>query len=271
GHFDDCQARVKDMFNHFDFRDGVRLAGVNSINFARVLAQVVYYFTSAVSLGAPHRKVSFTVPTGNFGDIFAGFIAKKMGLPIDRLVVATNQNDILHRCLSGGEYKPEGVVPSISPSMDIQVSSNFERALFYAYDQDGAAVSQLMDELQKGGFTVSQGALQALREVFDSGHCSEDETRATIRDMFAVTGELLCPHTAVGVKVANETRNADVPMITLSTAHPAKFPAAVEEASGQYPALPARMADLYDRPERVTRIDNDLAAIEALIKDRIAK
>ncbi len=271
GHFDDCQARVKDMFNHFDFRDGVGLAGVNSINFARVLAQVVYYFTSAVSLGAPHRKVSFTVPTGNFGDIFAGFIAKKMGLPIDRLVVATNQNDILHRCLSSGEYKPDGVIPSISPSMDIQVSSNFERALYYAYDQDGAAVSQLMDELNEGGFNVSQGALQALREVFDSGHCSEDETRATIRDMFAATGELLCPHSAVGVKVANETRNADVPMITLATAHPAKFPAAVEEASGQHPDLPTRMADLYDRTERVTRIANDLDAIETLIKDRIAK
>ncbi|MBR9653046.1 threonine synthase [Thalassovita aquimarina] len=271
GHFDDCQARVKDMFNDFDFRDGVRLAGVNSINFARVLAQVVYYFTSAVSLGAPHRKVSFTVPTGNFGDIFAGFIAKKMGLPIDRLVVATNQNDILHRCLSTGEYKPDGVIPSISPSMDIQVSSNFERALYYAYDQDGAAVSQLMDELNAGGFNVSQGALQALREVFDSGHCSEEETSATIRDMYAATGELLCPHSAVGVKVANETRNSDVPMITLATAHPAKFPAAVEEASGRHPDLPARMADLYDRPERVTRIENDLAAIETLIRDRIAK
>ncbi|MYM54844.1 threonine synthase [Thalassovita mangrovi] len=271
GHFDDCQARVKDMFNHFDFRDGVGLAGVNSINFARVLAQVVYYFTSAVSLGAPHRKVSFTVPTGNFGDIFAGFIAKQMGLPIDRLVVATNQNDILHRCLSSGEYKPDGVIPSISPSMDIQVSSNFERALYYAYDQDGAAVSQLMDELNEGGFNVSQGALQALREVFDSGHCSEDETRATIRDMFATTGELLCPHSAVGVKVANETRKSDVPMITLATAHPAKFPAAVEEASGQHPDLPTRMADLYDRTERVTRIANDLDAIETLIKDRIAK
>src|SRR6056297_1543222 len=132
GHFDDAQARVKDMFNDFEFRDGVRLAGVNSINWARVLAQVVYYFTSAVSLGAPDRKVSFTVPTGNFGDIFAGYIARRMGLPIDRLVVATNQNDILHRCLGTGEYRPDGVIPSISPSMDIQVSSNFERALFYA-------------------------------------------------------------------------------------------------------------------------------------------
>ncbi|MGH1356411.1 MAG: threonine synthase [Thalassovita sp.] len=269
GHFDDCQARVKDMFNDFDFRDGVKLAGVNSINWARVLAQVVYYFYSAVALGAPDRKVSFTVPTGNFGDIFAGYIAKRMGLPIDRLVIATNQNDILHRCLTTGEYRPDGVIPSISPSMDIQVSSNFERALFFAYGQDGAAVSQLMDELQNGGFTVSQGALQALQELFDSGNCSETETSATITQMNATTGELMCPHTAVAVKVANEQRKPDVPMITLSTAHPAKFPAAVKEATGVHPDLPARMGDLYERPERVTEIGNDLGALESLIRERI--
>jgi threonine synthase len=269
GHFDDCQARVKDMFNDFDFRDGVKLAGVNSINWARVLAQVVYYFYSAVALGAPDRKVSFTVPTGNFGDIFAGYIAKQMGLPIDRLVIATNQNDILHRCLTTGEYRPDGVIPSISPSMDIQVSSNFERALFYAYGQDGAAVSQLMDELKEGGFTVSQGALEALQELFDSGNCSEDETSTTITEMFSTTGELMCPHTAVAVKVANEHRKADVPMISLSTAHPAKFPAAVKAATGVHPDLPARMADLYERPERVTEIANDLSALESLIRERI--
>ncbi|MFU8882437.1 MAG: threonine synthase [Rhodobacterales bacterium] len=270
GHFDDAQARVKDMFNDFAFRDGVRLAGVNSINWARVLAQVVYYFTSAVSLGAPDRKVSFTVPTGNFGDIFAGYIAKRMGLPIDRLVVATNHNDILHRCLSAGAYRPDGVIPSISPSMDIQVSSNFERALFYAYHQDGAAVAQLMDELRAGGFSVSQGALQALREAFDSGRCSEDETSATIGRALKTTGELLCPHTAVGVHVAEALRDRDVPMITLATAHPAKFPDAVAAATAIRPPLPPRMADLYDRPERVTRIGNDLASIETLIRERIA-
>ena len=170
GDFDAAQARVKDMFNDFAFRDEVRLAGVNSINWARVLAQVVYYFTSAVSLGAPDRKVSFTVPTGNFGDIFAGYIARAMGLPIERLVVATNRNDILHRCLETGAYRPDGVAPTISPSMDIQVSSNFERALFYAYGQDGRAVAQVMDELKAGGFSVSQGALEALaRGVRQSG------------------------------------------------------------------------------------------------------
>jgi len=271
GYFDDCQARVKDMFNDFAFRDAVGLAGVNSINWARVLAQVVYYFTSAVSLGAPHRKVSFTVPTGNYGDVFAGYIAKRMGLPIDRLVVATNQNDILHRCLTGGAYKPDGVMPSISPSMDIQVSSNFERALYYAYGQDGNAVAQLMDELKAGGFTVSQGALQALREAFDSGRCDEDETRATIASTWAASGELLCPHSAIGVKVADELRQSGTPMITLATAHPAKFPDAVEQASGIRPPLPDRMADLYDRAERVTPVANDLAALETLIRERRTK
>ena len=156
GDFDDCQARLKDMFNDFEFRDGVKLAGVNSINWARVLAQVVYYFTAATALGTPHRKISFTVPTGNFGDIFAGYIARRMGLPIEQLVVATNQNDILHRCLTGQGYYKGETQPSISPSMDIQVSSNFERALYFAYDQDSAAVSHLMEELKTGGgFEVS--------------------------------------------------------------------------------------------------------------------
>ncbi|MEL6411900.1 MAG: threonine synthase [Pseudomonadota bacterium] len=268
GDFDDCQARVKDMFNDFEFRDGVRLAGVNSINWARVLAQVVYYFSSAISLGAPERPVSFTVPTGNFGDIFAGLIAKRMGLPIEKLVVATNQNDILHRCLSTAEYKPDGVAPSISPSMDIQVSSNFERALYYAYDQDGAAVSQLMDELKTGGFSVSQGALQSLRENFVSGRASEAETSTAITATLQNSKELLCPHSAVGVKVAAEKLDPKVPMVTLATAHPAKFPDAVKAASGIHPPLPDRMSDLYERSERVTRVANDLADIQNIIRDR---
>lgn len=270
GDFDDCQARVKDMFNDFAFRDGVRLAGVNSINWARVLAQVVYYFSSAVSLGAPHRAVSFTVPTGNFGDIFAGYIARKMGLPIETLVIATNQNDILDRAMTSGAYVMDGVKPSISPSMDIQVSSNFERALFDAYGRDGSAISALMAELKSGGFTISQGAVQMLRDTFASGRCSEEETLATIRAQFAATGEILCPHGAVGVKVAEEHLGA-APMITLATAHPAKFPDAVERAIGARPALPPRMADLFDRPERQTRVPNDLAALQTLIRERIAR
>ncbi len=269
GDFDDAQARVKDMFNDFAFRDGVRLAGVNSINWARVLAQVVYYFSSAVSLGAPHRAVSFTVPTGNFGDIFAGYIARKMGLPIEKLVIATNQNDILHRAISTGDYVKDGVQASISPSMDIQVSSNFERALFDAYGRDGAAVTALMAELGAGGFHISQGALEFLRATFASGRCSEDETRAAIKHFHATTGEVLCPHSAVGVHVAGAHLGA-TPMITLATAHPAKFPDAVEAAMGTRPALPARMADLYTRPERLTRVPNDLGALQGLIRERIA-
>ncbi len=268
GDFDDAQARLKDMFNDFAFRDRVRLAGVNSINWARVLAQVVYYFSSATALGAPHRKVSFTVPTGNFGDIFAGHIAKRMGLPIDRLVIATNQNDILHRALTTGDYRTDGVRPSISPSMDIQVSSNFERALFLALGGDGAAVTRLMDGLkQSGGFTIPAPALAALQSVFASGRCSEDETRATIAATLAATGELLCPHSAVGVKVAQEHLGSS-PMITLATAHPAKFPDAVQAATGLRPGLPPHMANLFDRPERQTVVPNDLTALETLILER---
>jgi threonine synthase len=269
GHFDDCQARVKDMFNDFAFRDRVGLAGVNSINFARVLAQVVYYFTAAVALGAPGRAVSFCVPTGNFGDVFAGHIAKRMGLPIDKLVVATNQNDILHRCLATGQYRVGKVVPSISPSMDIQVSSNFERALHLAYGGDGAAVAQLMQEQRAGGFTVSQGALEALREVYASGRASEEETAGEIAARLVRAGELLCPHSAVGTFVADGHLGA-TPMVTLATAHPAKFPDAVEAATGIRPALPPRMADLFERDERVTEVANDLAALEGVIDARRA-
>ncbi|MGG7646039.1 threonine synthase [Rhodovulum sp. YNF3179] len=270
GDFDDCQAAVKDMFADFPFRDEVRLAAVNSINWARVLAQVVYYFTAAVSLGAPQRGVSFTVPTGNFGDVFAGYIARRMGLPIERLIVATNRNDILHRCLETGEYRTAGVSPTISPSMDIQVSSNFERALFDVYDRDGRAVAQLMDELKAaGGFAVSQGALGRLRDIFGSGRASEDETRATITRAASRMGETLCPHTAVGVKVAEEQGIGATPMVTLATAHPAKFPDAVEAATGTRPPLPDRMADLFERPERVTSVTKDLHSIEAIIRERI--
>ena len=271
GDFDTCQALLKDMFNDFEFRDGVKLAGVNSINWARVLAQVVYYFTSAVSVGAPYRKVSFTVPTGNFGDIFAAYVAKRMGLPIDRLVIATNQNDILHRTLKSGDHAKEGVTPSISPSMDIQVSSNFERLVFDLYDREGAAVAQLMDALKsEGAYALSQGALEKLQEEFDSGRCDEETTSATITQALETTGELLCPHSAVGVHVAGSVkRDPQVPMITLATAHPAKFPAAVEAATGVYPALPDRMADLFDLPERISKVDSSLEAVKSHVMDRI--
>jgi threonine synthase len=256
------------MFADAAFRDEVGLTAVNSINWARVLAQTVYYFTAAAALGAPHRPVSFTVPTGNFGDIYAGLVAKRMGLPIDRLVVATNSNDILHRTLTSGAHVKEGVTATVSPSMDIQVSSNFERALFDVYDRDGTAIAALMDELRQGGFDLSQGALGRLRTDFDSGRATEDETRATIARIAATAGLTICPHTAVGVKVAEEHLAPPVPMVTLATAHPAKFPDAVEAPTGHHPALPERMADLFDRPERVTEVPNDLCALQSLIRGR---
>ncbi|MDO5613303.1 MAG: threonine synthase [Paracoccus sp. (in: a-proteobacteria)] len=268
GHFDDCQARLKDLFNDHDFRDSVGLAGVNSINWGRVLAQIVYYVTAAVSLGAPGRQVDFTVPTGNFGDIFAGSIARQMGVPIRRLVVATNQNDILHRALTTGEYRTGTVEPSISPSMDIQVSSNFERALYLAYGGDAGAIRQLMDELKTGGFAISQGALESLRDQYASGRVSEDETRAMIATIRAETGQVICPHTAVGVHVARQHLEPGVPMVTLATAHAAKFPDAVQDAIGIRPALPPHMSGLFDLPERVTRVENDNAALKSLILDR---
>lgn len=271
GDFDDCQARLKDMFNDHAFRDGVQLAGVNSINWGRVLAQVVYYFTAGLSMGALDRKVSFTVPTGNFGDVFAGYIAREMGLPIADLVIATNQNDILHRCLTTGGYHKGEVHASISPSMDIQVSSNFERALYFAYGQDSDAINGLMAELSNGGFDVGDNALRSLQDIYKSGRVSERETSATIKEFFATTGELLCPHSAIGVRVALAMRNPATPMITLATAHPAKFPDAVEAATGVRPPLPDHMAGLFERDERLTRVPNDLEALKDIIKGGIAQ
>ena len=272
GDFDDAQARLKDLFNDHAFRDGVGLAGVNSINWARVLAQTVYYFTAAVALGAPHRPVSFTVPTGNFGDVLAGYVAKRMGLPIGRLVIATNQNDILHRTLETGAHTRGTVTPSLSPSMDIQVSSNFERLVFELYDREGPAVAALMGELGRaGGFALSQGALGRLRGEFDSARASEAETAAAIATTRAQAGILICPHTAVAVHAARARRgDPAVPMVVLATAHPAKFPDAVEAATGVRPALPPRLADLMTRPERVTRVANDLGAIRNLIGREVA-
>ena len=264
--FDARQARLKEMFANDSFRDAVNLTAVNSINWARVMAQVVYYFTAAVSLGAPQRKISFTVPTGNFGDIFAGYVAKRMGLPIDRLVIATNQNDILDRTLRTGAYEAGAVAPSISPSMDIQVSSNFERLLFDLYDRDGSATAQAMTEFTTTKTTtLPQGALDALKAEFTSHAVSEDETRATITEAANHALTNICPHTAVGLAAAQREPASPTPMVVLATAHPAKFPDAVEAATGTRPGLPPHMADLFERDERVTQIDNDRAAIEAHI------
>ena len=268
GTFDDCQNIVKAMFNNHRFRDRVRLSGVNSINWGRIVAQIVYYFTAAVSLGSPHRKVSFTVPTGNFGDIFAGYCAKAMGLPIDRLIIATNANDILRRAMDTGRYEMDGVAPTISPSMDIQISSNFERLLFEGAGRDAGAVIRMMDGLkQSGGFALPDNALAAIRRDFAAGTTGEAETRATIAATLKTSGYLLDPHTAVGAHVARAHLGA-VPMVTLATAHPAKFPAAVAEASGIEPALPAWLADLHSREERLCVLANDQNAVENFISAR---
>ena len=266
GNFDDCQTIVKGMFNDQPFRNRMKLSGVNSINWARIMAQVVYYFTTAVSLGAPDRKMSFTVPTGNFGDIFAGFVAKRMGLPIDRLVIATNENDILARTLKTGRYEMKSVKATTTPSMDIQISSNFERLLFEAYGRDPGAVRGLMENLkQANAFTLSEGALRAIRREFRAGRASEKQVAATIRETLEKTGYLLDPHTAVGVFVAKAHEKSNSPMITLATAHPAKFPDAVKKAAGVTPELPAWLGDLMDRQERFEVIDADLQAVEKLI------
>jgi threonine synthase len=267
GTFDDCQALVKAMFNHHAFRDRVRLSGVNSINWARVVAQAVYYFTAAVALGGPHRKIAFTVPTGNFGDVYAGYVAFRMGLPIDRLVVATNVNDILVRTFATGAYEIRDVVATSSPSMDIQVSSNFERLLFDAYGRDAPAVRALMGSLaQSGRFMVSAQALKELRSLFTADRADEQECAAEIRAWMREANYCVDPHTAVALAVAEkETRDPSVPMVVLSTAHPAKFPDAVKAACGLIPVLPDRLADLAKRKERVTVLPADQAAVERYV------
>ena len=269
GTFDDCQSIVKGLFRNEAFRTDMRLSGVNSINWGRIVAQIVYYFTSAVSLGAPYRPVSFVVPTGNFGDIFAGYAAKRMGLPIANLVIATNSNDILARTLETGAYETGAVMPTISPSMDIQVSSNFERLLFEALGRDAPALKRLMNGLQQSGsFTVPAYALATIRESFAAGRTGEAETAATIATVLRESAYLLDPHTAVGVAVSRELMLGDAPVVTLATAHPAKFPAAVKAATSVEPPLPLWLADLYDRPERYDVLANDQAAVEAYIRAR---
>jgi threonine synthase len=267
GTFDDCQALVKGMFNHAAFRDRVHLSGVNSINWARIVAQTVYYFTAAVALGAPHRKIAFSVPTGNFGDVYAGYVAQRLGLPIERLVIATNVNDILARTLATGAYELRDVVPTTSPSMDIQVSSNFERLLFEVYGRDGAAVRAAMASLaQSRRFTVAAPALAEIRTLFSAGRADEDEVAATMRTVRRETGQLVDPHTAVAIAVAEkERRDPAVPMVVLSTAHPVKFPDAVAVACGVRPALPDWLSDLNQRPERITALPADQSAVERFV------
>ena len=267
GNFDDCQALVKAMFNNHRFRDATSLSGVNSINWARIVAQVVYYFTSAVAAGAPARAVDFVVPTGNFGDIFAGYVAKRMGLPVRTLGIAANVNDILARTLKTGIYEVREVHATASPSMDIQISSNFERLLFEAGGRDAAGVRRLMDSLkQSGRFVLPDATLAAIREGFDAGRADETETAAAIRAAWREAGELVDPHTAVALAVADrDTTDRTVPSIVLSTAHPAKFPDAVEAACGQRPQLPAWLDGLMTKSEHMKVMKNDQAEVERFV------
>ena len=264
GNFDDCQALVKDMFNHAEFRQAVGLSGVNSINWGRIMAQIVYYFTAAVSLGAPHRAVAFSVPTGNFGDIFAGWAAKQMGLAVGRLLIATNDNDILARTLATGAYTKAGVVATTSPSMDIEVSSNFERLLFEASGRDAAHVRNAMASLkQSGSFELGAPVHAAIARDFGAGRALMAETAHTIDHVLKASGYLLDPHTAIAVHAGRGMRREKgVPLVVLGTAHPAKFPDAVREASGVTPALPSWLGDLMEREERFTALPSDLKMVE---------
>ncbi|MEY9181440.1 threonine synthase [Bradyrhizobium sp. USDA 326] len=267
GTFDDCQAIVKGMFNNHRFRDATSLSGVNSINWARIVAQVVYYFTSAVAVGAPARAVDFVVPTGNFGDIYAGYVAKRMGLPVRTLRIAANVNDILARTLKTGIYEVREVHATASPSMDIQISSNFERLLFEASRRDAAGVRRLMESLkQSGRFVLPDATLAAIREEFDAGRADETETAAAIRAAWREAGELVDPHTAVALAVADrDTTDTRVPSIVLSTAHPAKFPDAVETACGQRPQLPVWLDGLMTKSEHMRVMKNDQAEVERFV------
>ncbi|MEL7542892.1 MAG: threonine synthase [Pseudomonadota bacterium] len=270
GTFDDCQAFVKALFNDAPRRDALSLAGVNSINWARIMAQVVYYFSAASALGGPDREIGFSVPTGNFGDVFAGHIARQMGLPVSELVIATNQNDILARTCETGRYEPLGVAPSTSPSMDIQVSSNFERLLFELCGEDSARVRALMGALnQQGQFELTSSEQNRLRDAFLAGRADEDAMALAMRDVLNGSGYLLDPHTAVGLSVARaQSQRRDAPMVTLATAHPAKFPASVQQVVGHEPDRPARLEANMNAPERMVEMANNYADIAEYIFER---
>lgn len=269
GSFDDCQDLVKAMFADDGFRDRVSLSAVNSINWARIMAQIVYYAFASVTLGAPERRLAFAVPTGNFGNVFAGYAARAMGFPIDRFVVGANRNDILNRFFTTGVMQTESVVPTLSPSMDIQISSNLERLLFDLFDRDGPVLADQIAEFRRTGrFEVSDNQLGEARALFSSHRLDDDETVAEIARIHRETGQTVDPHTAIGIGVGRAERgDPSVPMVALATAHPAKFADAVERATGERPSLPDRLADLFDRPERCVDLPNDLATLQRYVLD----
>ena len=272
GNFDDCQNMVKASFADQSFLpEGRQLAAVNSINWARIMAQIVYYFWASLALGGPHKKVSFSVPTGNFGDIFAGYLAHQMGLPIEQLVIATNQNDILHRCISENDHSTQPLQQSLAPSMDIMISSNFERLLFDLYRGDGVEVTRLMAAAKAGAMKIDDHALIEARKLFSSFRCDDEGMVQMIRATLDQSGYLLDPHTAIGLAAARHCRvNETTPMITLATAHPAKFPDAVMRAGyASEPSLPSHMSDLFEREERFTVLDNEDEAVREFMAKNI--
>jgi threonine synthase len=273
GSFDDAQAMVKRLFGDEEARSQVTLSAVNSINWARLMAQIVYYFYAAVRLGGPDRAIAFSVPTGNFGDIFAGYVAAQMGLPIARLVVATNVNDILHRALTSGDYSTGTVTPTATPSMDIQVSSNFERLLFDLSGRDGAAIAGMMDAFdQSRAMTIPADMLAGSRGLFSSARIDGDAMALALRWAQERGGQIIDPHSAVGLAAARALDiDADIPVVTLATAHPAKFPDAVERASGVRPPLPGRLGNLFDREERYQKLPGDYQAVKAHILAEAAR
>ena len=265
GNFDDCQAMVKASFRDQGFLpDGRRLVAVNSINWARIMAQIVYYFYAGLALGAPHRAASYAVPTGNFGDIFAGYLAGRMGLPVATLMIATNRNDVLHRLMSSGSYARQSLEQTLSPSMDITVSSNFERLMFDLYGRDPVAIDALMRAFEEGAISLSEDAMASARERFASHRVDDDETTACIADVYTATEYLLDPHSAIGVAAAKAgAARQEGPWVTLATAHPAKFPEAIARAGvDTSPALPRHLADLFDRDEHYDVLPNELAAVQ---------
>ena len=273
GTFDDCQALVKAMFNDLAFRDRHYLAAINSINWARIMAQVAYYFVAGANLGAPERALSFAVPTGNFGNVYAGYVARRMGLPIKRLFVGSNRNDILTRYLHRGIMATAKVVPTTSPSMDIQVSSNFERLLFEAWNRQGVRLAAAMEDFRRSGRAdFGRDRWRRIAGLFSGFRLDESATVSAIHDIHRASGEILDPHSAIGVAAGRALRKpGDGALIALATAHPAKFPDAVEKAVGLRPALPARLADLHARPERCATLANDLGLVKDFVAGRLSQ
>ena len=276
GNFDDCQNLVKHSFRDQSFlAAGKSLAAVNSINWARIMAQIVYYFHASLTLGGPQQTVSFSVPTGNFGDIYAGYLAKQMGLPIEQLIIATNQNDILHRCISENDHSKRDLHHSLSPSMDIMVSSNFERLLFDLYNKDGAQIQQLMTDFGDGAFVLEQACLEKARRLFSSFSLDDEGTLRTIAQVYKSDDYLLDPHTAIGVAAARSERwSMQTPMVCLATAHPAKFSDSIAQAikyceNLPEPTLPPQMAGLFEKTERFNIIDNELTAIQSFMAENL--